>query len=42
MAVKTSDPRSAMLAVADNICSPQDKRQVLGRTEVDVKGELRM
>lgn len=42
MAVQKSNPRSAMLAVADNICSPKDKKQILGRTEVDAKGGLRM
>lgn len=39
MAGEWSNPRTARLATAENVCSPNDIRQGFTRTDVDIKGE---
>lgn len=39
---KMNNPRPAIFATAHSVCSPNDIRQGFSRTEVDIKGGLRV
>lgn len=42
MAGEWSIPRPAILAMADNVCSPNDIRQGFAKIDVDIKGRTRI